>query len=170
MAAWARGARMASTLMCSDIEACSGCSAWTVTSTGGVASFLQPGRKSSGSAMAAAVSERMAIAGGEVEWRCCGFINASSSVIPGPSFQVRPLGSVIRLHGSRQCLQVGQRGLVANASVLARVRGGDKGRLRVHHFKHRAFAAGVAHFGESKALFGGGCTCVKRRKLIARGG
>src|SRR5215469_9503382 len=60
MAACASGARIASTVMCSAMIPCSGCSACTVTSTAGAASFLQPGRENSATAMARGVAKRTA--------------------------------------------------------------------------------------------------------------
>src|ERR1700676_4205675 len=107
MAACARGARIASTVMCSEMDPCSGCSACTVTSTGGGASFLQAGRKTSENAAALVSRQRTANAGYAAAEADCKFVFGCGSV-----------ASVIGLHRSGQGLQIGQGRLVAHAAIF----------------------------------------------------
>src|ERR1035437_4655856 len=158
MAAWARGVRMASTVMCSAMGPCSGCSACTVTMVSGGASFLQPGRSSIGSMIAAASRQRaLSAAGGKTGWRLAVVLRSRSVVI----------GS----HRSRESLEIGQRGLIAHATIFAGIFGAKESGLGVDHFEHRGLAVGVAQLGEAQALFRGGYAGVERIELVAgRGG
>src|SRR6266567_227829 len=135
MAACARGERMASTLMCSEMAPCSGCSACTVTSTAGAASFLQPGTKSNESAAAATMNRVMR----------AGAIAVFEFVIV--------CGSVIGSHRPRERLKIGHRRLKANPAILACILGGDECGLGVDHFEDGGLAARVAHLGQTQALF-----------------
>src|ERR1035437_10973153 len=119
MAACASGVRIASAAMCSAIAPCSGCLACTVTSVSGGASFLQPGKRAMGSAMAPSKSQRV-------------FNKAA------PRFALLLIILlIIGSHRSRQRFEIGPRGLVAHPSVLARVLRGHKSVLRVANLQNR---------------------------------
>ena len=129
--------------MCSAIDPCSGCTACTVTTVSGGASFLQPGTRTGGSAITPSKIQRVR------EERALGI-----------SFMLIFL-LVIGSHRPLQRFQIGPRCLVAHSSVLASVLRQHKGALRIHHFQHRGLAAVVAQLGQPQALGGRGRACFQ---------
>src|ERR1019366_515843 len=121
---------MASAEICSAIGPCTGCAACTVTTVSGAAAFLQPGKDTSSSAAAAASTQlgrtRLLLRG----VLCFVVLLITGSLISDPCSS----------HRSRDRLQGGSRGFVANASVLTRVFRAYIGIFRVYHFQYHGLA------------------------------
>src|SRR5579863_5045719 len=153
MAACARGAKMASTAMCSERVPFSGCSACTVTSTGGVVSFLQPERRSNGSAAAPANMQSKRCDGGCADFEL-----------------VVLYGSVMGLHRSCERLEIGERGLEPHPAIFAGILRCHVRGLGIDDLENRGFAACVAHLGEAEAFLRRADTGVERHQLLTGGG
>src|SRR5664279_1257231 len=67
---------------------------------------------------------------------------------------VVPCTVVIGSHCSRQSLQVGEGGAIANAAIFAGIFSAEKGCLGVDHFENGGFTRGVAQLGEAQTFAG----------------
>src|SRR5665213_2016303 len=152
MAACASGARIASTTMCSDIDPCSGCSACTVTTVSGTASFLQPAKNRSGSERPQSIVMRAAAITTDV---------CRTRIVVVPGF-------VMGSEGSRQSLKISERSLITDTAIFARILYAHKCRLSIDHFQHSGLSAGITQLGKAQAFFRSGHADIERRKLIAR--